>query len=169
MSFHENVLTEVLAEEAVALSDYEIERNKPMPSLNHSIVQGYLVTALNLRFRQKYSIASELSLDLYEWPSVPDLSIYPKRPLDFKNDQVKVKEPPLCVVEIISPSQSLNLLTEKARDYFEHGVKSCWLVMLPLTTICVFSSPDDYTFYRAHETLRDEVLDISLPLKEVFE
>lgn len=32
-------------------------------------------------------------------------------------------EPPLCVIEIISPSQSLNELTAKAREYFKHGVK----------------------------------------------
>lgn len=102
--------------------------------------------------------------------TVPDLSIYyPKRPLDFKNDQIKTKEAPLCVIEIISPTQSLGELTEKAGQYFKHGVKSCWLVMLPLTTICVFSSPDDYTYFQAHETLQDKVLDISLPLKAVFE
>jgi Uma2 family endonuclease len=167
MDFHQNVLTETWADEAVALSDYELERNKPMPSLNHGSTQANLIALLH--FYKSYRVVSELSLDLHNWASVPDLCIYPKRPLDFKNDQVKVKEPPLCVVEIVSPGQSLQLLTDKARDYFEHGVKSCWLVLLPLTTICVFSSPDDYTFYRAHETLRDETLDISLPLKEVFE
>ena len=171
MDFHENVLAddEITASEARSntLSDYEIERNKPMPSLNHGSIQANLI-ALLYSFKT-YRVISELSLNLSDWPSVPDLSIYPKRPLDFNNDLIKVQEPPLCVVEIISPSQSLNELTDKARQYFEHGVQSCWLVMLPLTTVCVFSSPNDYTFYRAHETLRDEVLDISLPLKEVFE
>jgi len=166
MGIHENVLTQ---EETLTLSDYEIERNKPMPSLNHSIVQGNLITELNLRYRKIYSFASELSLDLSDWPSVPDLAIIPKRTLDFHNDQIKVKEAPLCVVEIISPTQSLNELTDKAREYFAHGVKSCWLVLLPLTTICVFSSPDDCAYFKADQTLEDKILGIVLPLKEVFE
>jgi Uma2 family endonuclease len=163
MDLHENSRMD----EPRPLSDYEIERNKPMPSLNHSLVQSNLI-ALLYPFKN-YRVASELSLELADWPSVPDLSIISKRSIDFNNDQIKLREAPLCVVEIISPSQSLNELTEKAREYFGHGVKSCWLVLLPLTSICVFSAPDDYTFYRAHETLHDPILDISLPLKEVFE
>ena len=154
-------------EEVLTLSDYEIERHKPMPSFNHGSIQANL-TAL-LHAYKNYRTVSEVSLSLTDWPSVPDLSIYPKRPLDFQNDLIKVQEVPLAVVEIISPSQSLNELTDKAHQYFAHGVQSCWLVLLPLTTICVFSSADDYTYFRAHETLEDKNLGITLPLKEVFE
>jgi len=43
------------------------------------------------------------------------------------------------------------------------------LEVLPsLTNIYVFSSPDGYNIFRASETLRDEKLDISFPLEEVF-
>ncbi|MFN0035627.1 MAG: Uma2 family endonuclease [Saprospiraceae bacterium] len=164
MAVHENFQA---YDETLTVSDYEIERNKPMPSFNHGSIQANLIALLYSY--KNYRIVSELSLDLSDWPSVPDLSIYSKRPLDFKNDLIKVKEAPLCVVEIISPTQSLNELTDKAREYFAHGVKSCWLVLLPLTTICVFSSPDDCEYFRADQTLQDKILDISLPLKEVFE
>lgn len=140
-----------------------------MPSFNHGSVQANLIYLLKSLYNNHFRIVSELSLDLSDWPSVPDLSIYPKKPLDFKNDVVEMTEPPLGIIEIISPSQSLNELTAKARDYFKHGVKSCWIVMLPLTNIHVFSSPDDYEVFRAHETLHDPALDISIPLKEVFE
>ena len=84
-------------------------------------------------------------------------------------NRIKVSEVPLAVVEITPPNQPFNELTDKARQYFEHGVQSCWLVLLPLTTICVFSSVTDYTYFRAHETLEDPALGITLPLKEVFE
>ncbi len=164
MAIHENFQ---VYDDTLTLSEYETERNKPMPSFNHSIVQANLIVLLH-QFGN-YRVASELSLDLADWPSVPDLSIIPKRPLDFKNDLIKLKEAPLGVVEIISPTQSLNELTDKAREYFAHGVKSCWLVLLPLTTICVFSSPDDCAFFRADQTLEDKILGIELPLKEVFE
>lgn len=152
-----------------ALSQYEIERRKPMPSFNHGSVQTNLGSEIRNRYKNQYRVVSELSLDLSDWPSVPDLSIYPNKPLDFKNDIVEMTEAPLCVIEIISPSQSLNDLITKAREYFKHGVNSCWIVMLPLTNIYVFSSPDNYQMFRADETLNDAVLGISIPLNEVFE
>lgn len=154
---------------AVALSRYEIERNKPMPSLNHSIVQMNLGSALHHRCKNRYRVVSELSLELADWPSVPDICLFPFRPLDLQNDEVTVSEPPLCAIEIISPSQSLNELVGKARDYFAHGVQSCWIVLLPLGNIYVFSAPGEYQIFRANETLRDPKTDVSIPLAEVFE
>jgi Uma2 family endonuclease len=151
------------------LSDYEIERQKPMPSFNHSVIQLNLGAELRYRYKDSYRIASELSLDLSDWPSVPDICIYPKMPLDLRNDITTVTDPPLCAIEIISPSQSLHELVDKAARYFQHGVRSCWIVLLPLANIYVFTSPDDYEIFRAGDTLRDPALDISLPLKEVFE
>ena len=150
-------------------SEYEIERNKPMPSLNHSLIQANLIFQIIQAYRKHYSVASELSLDLSDWESVPDLSIYPKLIFDSQNDVVQMTLPPLCTIEIISPSQSINELKAKANNYFSHGVKSCWIVVPVLENIYVFSSPTEYQIFRAHETLRDEMLDISISLKEVFE
>lgn len=158
-----------IAEKGAENLDYVTERGKPMPSLNHGTVQANLIGELRNRSKTHYRIVSELSLDLSDWPSVPDISLYPKTPLDLHNDVVAMTEPPLCTIEIISPSQSLNDLTDKARHYFAHGVKSCWLVLLPLGNIYVYSGPDDYQIFRANETLRDTVLDIEIPLQEVFE
>ncbi len=150
-------------------SEYEIERNKPMPSLNHGILQANLGAEIRIHYKKRYSVVSELSLDLSDWDSVPDLSIYPKLKFDSQNDVVSMTEPPLGTVEIISPTQSINELKAKANKYFLHGVKSCWIVVPVLENIYVFSSPTEYQIFRAHETLRDEVLDISISLKEVFE
>ncbi|HMQ47584.1 MAG TPA: Uma2 family endonuclease [Saprospiraceae bacterium] len=149
------------------ISSYELERNKPMPSLNHGAIQANLIIEL-APFRKKYRLASELSIDLSDWPSVPDISIFPKMELDMKQDIISMKEPPLGVIEILSPSQSLAELTTKASSYFAHGVKSCWIVLPSLSNIYVFSSPDDYAIFRASETLHDEVLDITFSLGEVF-
>lgn len=49
------------------------------------------------------------------------------------------------------------------------NVKSRWIVLLPLGNIYMFRSPDEYDIFRANETLHDSVLDISIPLNEVFE
>ncbi len=152
-----------------AQTKYELERHKPMPSFNHGAVQTNLASELRVRYKKKFRVISELSIELKKWPSVPDICIYPKKPLDLAKDIVEMKEPPLCAIEIISPSQSLNELVTKANNYFKHGVESCWIVMLPLGNIHVFSAPGKYRIYQAHETLIDEKLGIELPLEEVFE
>ncbi|MDX2134598.1 MAG: Uma2 family endonuclease [Saprospiraceae bacterium] len=152
----------------VVLNDYEVERNKPLPSLNHALVQSRLIVALSVRYADRYNIASELSLDLFDWPSVPDVSIFPFAPLNLREDVVAVTEPPLGVVEIISPTQSLNSLVEKAGLYFAHGVRSVWLVLLPLGSVVVFSAPERHQTFEARETLVDDVLDIRLELGAVF-
>ncbi|MFN0035535.1 MAG: Uma2 family endonuclease [Saprospiraceae bacterium] len=167
MALHETY--SVAEDTALESVDYVTERGKPMPSLNHGTVQANLIVAIATRYKGKYKVVSELSLSLSTWPSVPDLSLYAHRPLDLRSDVVAMTEPPLCTVEIISPTQSLNELTDKARNYFAHGVQSCWIVLLPLGNIYVFSAPDDYQIFRAHETLHDTLLDISIPLSEVFE
>lgn len=152
----------------VALPSYEIERNKPMPSFNHGRIQARLIMSLGYRYQKQFEIVSELSLDLADWPCVPDVCIYSKRPLDLRNDVIAMEEPPITAIEIISPSQSLSDLTTKAALYFEHGVKSCWVVLLPVANIYVYSGPDEYEIYRAHETLRDPATGIEIPLSEVF-
>ncbi|MFN0016358.1 MAG: Uma2 family endonuclease [Saprospiraceae bacterium] len=155
--------------DTIAATAYETDRNKPMPSLNHSVIQLNLGSELRSRYKNKYRVASELNLDLSDWMSVPDICIFPKMPLDLQNDVIAVMQAPLCTVEIISPSQSLTELVAKAREYFNHGVKSCWIVLPPLGNIYVFRSPDEYDIFRSTETLHDRVLDISIPLNEVFE
>jgi Uma2 family endonuclease len=154
---------------ATAETDYRTERGKPMPSFNHATVQLNLGSELRIRYKSKYRITSELSLTLDDWPSVPDISVLPPTPMDLRHDVTAITEPPLLTIEIISPTQSLTELTDKARKYFECGVRSCWLVLLPLANVYVFSGPDVYRIFRAHETLRDETLDIELPLNEIFE
>jgi Uma2 family endonuclease len=153
---------------ASILPDYETERQKPMPSLNHSLIQARLIARLFMKYESQYDIASELGLDLSDWPSVPDLCIMPKKRLDLRNDVTRVTEPPLGIVEIISPSQSLDELVRKATDYFTHGVQSCWLVLLPLANIYVFTGPGRYEIFRDQEMLKDTALGIELPLEDIF-
>lgn len=147
--------------------DYTTERNKSMPSLNHGTIQANLIMEL-AAYRSKFKIVSETSLALEQWPSVPDISILPKMEMDLWNDEVSVKNPPLCVIEILSPTQSLTELTNNASEYLKYGVQSCWIVLPTLANIYVFKSPNDYTIFRATETLVDEKMDIAFPLVEVF-
>jgi len=151
------------------LSEYELERGKPMPTLNHAIIQANLIFVLKFHYRQQYSIASELNLTMPERPdTVPDVAVYPKLQIDFLHDITSMTDMPLTVVEIVSPSQSDAEIVTKFERYFNAGVRSCWLVMPVFKAISVYSSPGQYKFFTDDTTLTDPVTNIELPLGEIF-
>ncbi len=149
------------------LSEYEIERGKPMPSKNHAILQTNLIVALS-RFADKYSILSELSLELGPHPSIPDISVYPKMAVDWIHDEIRLSEPPLLVVEILSPKQYMSDLVDKIESYFAAGIQSAWLVQPALKSIAVFSPGMESTVYTTGE-MHDAALDITINLDEIFQ
>jgi Uma2 family endonuclease len=151
-----------------AQSEYETQRGKPKPSKNHAIVQSNLVFQLKLKYRPQYEILSEISLELNDWEATPDVAVYPKMKVNFLEDEVRLSEPPLCAIEILSPSQALSDLINKTDKYFKNGVRSCWLVLPMLKNVYVFSSFGFYRVFFANDTLQDDALGLELPLEEVF-
>lgn len=156
------------SEQTVEISHYELERGKPIPSKLHAQTQGNLLFLLKTNYSLEYNFLPELRLSLNAWDSVPDISIYPKAEIDFSNDETALTIPPLCAVEIISPSQNLYDLIAKAQKYFENSVKSCWLVIPLLKNIYVFESLATYEIFRETETLLDKRLGIEIQLSQVF-
>lgn len=152
----------------VDLSEYEIERGKPMPSKNHAIIQANLILALQPKYADRFRILPEINLDLSIRDRVPDLAIY--RSVEFTPgaDEVRMTEMPLCVIEILSPQQSMADLLTKRAEYFAAGVQSYWLVLPDLLSVYVFHSPEDYEVFAKQETLTDKILGIELALGEVF-
>jgi Uma2 family endonuclease len=155
-------------QKVIEVSQYELERGKPMPSKLHGYVQANLIAALASSYPERFTLFSELKLGFGEWESVPDISIYHKMEIDFSLDEVRMTQPPLCAIEILSPTQSLQELIDKARKYFSNGVKSCWLVIPGLRNVYVFSGPTAYEIFRDDEVLVDSALGVELELSRVF-
>lgn len=165
------ILHETTAPEPeVQSSDYEIERGKPMPGTVHAYVQANLLVALTNLFNSRYTILPELSLQRSGLtpPTVPDLAIYPKFKIDIHQDTIRRTDMPLGVVEILSPSQNLDDMLGKATAFLLEGVQSVWIVVPPLEGVFVYRAPNRYDFYHGNDTLRDERLDIELPLSAIF-
>lgn len=162
---------ELLAETVVEreLSQYELERNKPMPSKNHSIVQGNLTTEINILYRKQFTLMPEIEITMPSKPNcVPDIAIYPKLKFNFLDDELTMTEMPLTAIEIVSPSQSDNDIIKKINRYFDAGVQSCWFVMPSFKAISVYSSIDKYDFFTSEMTLIDSATGIELPLGDIF-
>lgn len=151
-------------------SAYEKEREKPMPSVNHSIVQGNLVFYLKLTYRKKYRILPELNVDVIDKGRIPDVAICDIN-TSFRPgaDKVKLDGVPFGVIEILSPKQNLSELVQKSAEYFKIGVKSYWLVLPDLRSIYIFDKPNDYQVFTWKDQLKDDLLGIELDLNEIFQ
>lgn len=155
-------------ETALVKSEYELERGKPMPSKNHAIVQGNIYFLLRQKYDPHYRFMPEISILMDEKERIPDLAIYEHLEFTPGNDEVRLATPPLGAIEILSPTQNLADLIAKSYRYFEAGVKSYWLVLPDLTTIYVFSGPNEYEAFVKKGILKDTQLNIELDLEAIF-
>ncbi len=145
---------------------YEEERGKPMPSKNHAIIE----MNLGMEFA-KYSelrVMPEVTLELCpgDW-KVPDLSVYPREPMDLRHDLARTTEPPLLTVEIVSPSQGMQEIMKKVDFYLAHRVKSVWVVTPPLREVTIFL-PDGSQQSHHGGTVRDPATGLTADLEAVF-
>lgn len=150
------------------VSEYELERGKPMPNAIHGAIQANLSFELKLRYRDSHRIMSEVSLATQPDGTTPDVVIYPNFKLDYINEPAKRTDPPLTCIEIQSPSQSNEDMIAKTNIYFAFGVKSCWVVLPSLRAVMIFDRPGHYTFFYEDDTLRDTHTGFELPLAAVF-
>ncbi len=136
------------------------------PSFNHAYIQSNLIG--ELRKNKKYTILSELTLDIDGKDYIPDISVYPKRKMDRLNDIIKVSEMPLLIIEILSPTQGTREIVDKFKICVEKGVRSCWLIEPFSASVTVYSAPDKIKTFVDNEIF-DEILDLKVPIKPIFE
>jgi Uma2 family endonuclease len=160
-------MIQVLEQEIVSIS-YEEERGKPMPSYNHGKVQTKIASYLDINYGEKFDILSEISIKIDDWGVTPDVGIFPLQKVDFQHDIVKMNTVPLCAIEILSPTQSLNELTDKVEQFFLKGSKSYWLVIPQFQNIYVYDGLFSYKIYQKNDILKDEKLGIEIDLKMIF-
>jgi Uma2 family endonuclease len=147
------------------LTSYEQERGKPMPSRNHAIVQMNL--GIEFAKNRQYRVMSEVALELAGRPFTPDLSIYPRQPVDFRRDDVRLTDPPLLAVEIFSPTQGYQEIMDKVETYLKQGVKSCWVVNPPQRAITIYLADGSEKTYVEGE-IKDPATGLSADLGAVF-
>jgi Uma2 family endonuclease len=158
-----------LAEHDEQHSEYEKERGKPMPKTKHGSVQANIIIALSRIYKKQFRYISELTIEVGDHTAVPDISIYKHFEIQWDEDEPAAKvEPPLVAIEIISPSQSFAQMREKARQYFAHGVQSCWIVQPELQIISVLHPKTPPKTF-ASGMVQDSAVGIEIPIEEVFE
>ncbi len=165
--FKEDVFIETQPE--LEYEDYVTERNKPMPNILHGNLQSDIVFQLRLKYDDRYDFPTEVSLNLTPG-ATPDICIYPKRAV-FNRREITAKETemPITSIEIISPSQSLDVMAKKIREqYFAAGIQSAWIVVPTFKSVYVML-PGDQNFYFSTGELTDPATGIQLSVDKIFE
>jgi len=151
------------------LSISDENQDEKMSSLNHSDLQTRLGFLLMSAYRQKYSIYTELDFDFASGKTRPDLCIMPKRKANWLADEIVMQDVPFTTIEILSPEQSLNSLTERIyKKHFPAGVKTVWLVVPTVQTVSILL-PDRKQVNFSQGIITDPVTTIQLNLNDIFE
>jgi Uma2 family endonuclease len=137
-----------------------------IPSKNHSKSWSQIVISLS-KYRKQYDIYSQLSINLNGWASIPDICLFPNAKSDWLHDEIEVTNPPVLVIEILSPTQGMKELAEKFENYLNHGVQSCWLVMPLLKSAMVMNKLSEQTIF-TNGLLKDASLNIEVELGDIF-
>ncbi|MFQ3608830.1 MAG: Uma2 family endonuclease [Chloroherpetonaceae bacterium] len=150
-----------------AVSDYELERGKPMPNFNHGYIQANLIVGLRERYRKQFSVISEVSIPIGNTTATPDVLVFNKRSVNWLETKPALTEPPILAIEIQSPSQPTETTIEKANSLLETGVKSVWIVQPELQTVSVFSKSYPLKTF-AEGVITDKAVGIELSFDTVF-
>ena len=125
----------------------EIEENREdMPSLNHSYV--CLQILKELLNHDEILPLPELTLDIANGLT-PDISVFSKSKIkpNFFHDVSKFPEKPILAIEVISSSQTIQEMLQKAKQLVSEGVKIVWTVEPYSQTVFVTTVAQETLFH----------------------
>ena len=132
----------------------------PMPptSLEHGYISVNLSSPLHLYVRENQLgrvFISDTGFRVGERMLIPDIAFISTDRLP--DDRRKASPvPPDLAVEVVSPSDKLYQVEEKAFAYLEAGTQLVWVVKPPSKTVSVYRSETDITVLTRNDTLSGE-------------
>jgi Uma2 family endonuclease len=134
------------------LSDWGSDDNSPL------VGDAYPEWAIKLKRRD------------VDWCPVPDVTYIADAQLadiDLGNDACPV--PPELVVEILSPGQSFEEMTQKALDYLAAGVQRVWIVSDRERSLTIFAPDSAPMTYRGEQPIQDDLFPrLNFTINELF-
>jgi Uma2 family endonuclease len=105
----------------------EQTEEREVPSFNHSFICADIIEQISEN--KIFKALPELTLDIGNGLT-PDVSIYVRNQIkpNFLRDFPKYPEMPLVAIEVISASQNIQDLLEKAQLLVTNGVKAVWTI-----------------------------------------
>ncbi len=138
-------------------------KEEKMPSLNHSYVCVQILRQL-LQY-EKIQPLTELTLDIGKGLT-PDICVFLKEKVkpNFFRDITRFQEIPSLAIEVLSASQNIQMILEKAQNLIEAGIKAVWTID-PYSRTIFISTKDCETLSHDHII---ESEGIQIDFKQVF-
>lgn len=166
--------TELTLEEFWALppteTAYELVDGKALPKVSpksfHSFLQGALDRLIHPWCRGNGRVGPEWAVVLKrngkDWVPTPDVTYvsYARLPQGFRPEAMNEACPIPCdlAIEIISPDQRQDELTQKAHDYLKAGVLRVWVIDPEIVDITVFFPDGTRSLYTGDTKIIDKLL-----------
>ena len=139
----------------------------PAFSLNRARVLAKLLTLLTA-FEDRYHCLPQLECSLPTGSLIPDLALVPMQQYNWERDVLRYPQPPITVIEVLSPTQALYAVAYNLRNlYLAGGVQSAWLVIPSITTVYVFLA-DGTTHTFSTGILRDPASSVEIEIGRLF-
>lgn len=143
----------------------ETKSQEKIPSLNHS----YLCTQIIKQLLQHAELLplTELTLDI-DNGLTPDICVYPVKQIhpNFFNDVTRYDKLPLMAIEIISSSQNIQTILQKAKKLADAGIKTV-LSLEPYTRTIFVTEKDKENALVYNSSV--EIDGIYIDFKKIFE
>ena len=135
----------------------EFEDNQiNMPSLNHSYMCLQIIKQLILN--DEIVPLPELTLDIANGLT-PDISVFLKSKIkpNLFHDVSKFPDKPILAIEVISSSQTIQEMLQKAKQMVNEGVKTVWSVE-PYSQSVFVNTSDKETLFHAEIVNSDGII-----------
>jgi len=145
--------------------DYEIVdgvKEVKMAGAKHGEIGANLTVELGIYLKQNsigklYSSNTTFQIGANE--SMPDIAFVSAERIPEEGAPAsKWDIPPDLAVEVISPNDVWDKVTDKVRDYFDAGVRQVWLVSQSQRQVFVYDSPTQIRVVATDEELTSEQL-----------
>ncbi len=145
------------------------ERLKPSEAVLYSNLHNKFIQ--NELLRDGYEMISEMECYLTSQKKVriPDIGIFSKQ--EIRNFKKGNSFFPVIAIEIISPSNQIEEMELKIKDYFQEGVKSVWCIFPRLKEIRIYTSSKQVKIYTDNDICDagDVIPDFRISVREIFE
>lgn len=144
-----------------------------IPTMEHGVISANIVTLLNNYVRQHQLgriYTAETTFQIGESGRKPDVAFVSRAHIP-ENIRQASPIPPDLAIEVVSPSDKVYDVHEKALEYLDAGTRMVWVIEPIAKTVTVYCSPNNIKILTVNDTLtgEDVVEGFQCAVAEVFE
>ncbi|MBX7169787.1 MAG: Uma2 family endonuclease [Pyrinomonadaceae bacterium] len=146
---------------------------KIMPNAKHSGVATRLSAEIWFYLKENKigRVYSEAHFQIGEDKRIPDVAFVSAEKIPVEGEPQKFWEfAPDLAIEVVSPTDFYQDVTEKIEDYFAAGVTQVWILNPEIEKLSVYFSPTKVKIYSKNEILKTEEIlpNFRLNLSDIF-